>query len=119
MNLGLEEHTWRWLQRPAGDWGALRPQRLRPRERPVMLVSRSEDELSSAAREIAAPQYGTKVGYEVADLTRPSDIDRVLEAARERLGRVGALVTNSGGHRRVYSTISRTHSGSRPSNLIC
>lgn len=62
----------------------------------VMLTSRDVSALEETAAEISG-STGAKVFYESADLTRAGDISRVLEKARQELGPVSILVTNSGG----------------------
>ena len=41
--------------------------------------------------------YGVEVGYQVADLDKPEEIERVVSATNESVGGVDILVTNNGG----------------------
>src|SRR6516162_6195301 len=60
----------------------------------VFLSSRTESELVTTAEDIAAA--GGLAAYATADLTREADCSRVVEAAREKFGRVDILVNNAG-----------------------
>lgn len=62
----------------------------------VMLCSRRETELQRAAAEIRAAT-GRTPRYTVADVTRPADIARLVDATVSAFGGVYALVNNSGG----------------------
>ena len=67
----------------------------------VVMCSRSEDRITQAATEVAAEavrfeQGGSAYGI-VADVTVPPDIDRLVESARDRYGRIDILVNNAGG----------------------
>lgn len=62
----------------------------------VMLCSRRESELQRAADAITAAT-GNTPHYTVADVTRPEDITRVVEATVASFGGVFALINNSGG----------------------
>lgn len=61
----------------------------------VMICSRGEEELKTAAAEIG-DGTGTRVEYLVADLTRREDVARLAETTVERLGKVDVLVNNAG-----------------------
>jgi 3-oxoacyl-[acyl-carrier protein] reductase len=62
----------------------------------LVLCSRNEDEISSAAREISS-DIGADTLPVAANLTDPDDIDRLLRTAQDRFGRIDVLVTNTGG----------------------
>jgi 3-oxoacyl-[acyl-carrier protein] reductase len=62
----------------------------------VMLTSRREEALIKAVAEIKA-QTGREAKYTVADLTRPAEISRLVEATVSAYGGVYTLVNNSGG----------------------
>jgi 3-oxoacyl-[acyl-carrier protein] reductase len=62
----------------------------------VMLCSRREAELHAAAAEIESAT-GRGARCTVADLTKPADIARLVEATVAAFGGVYALVNNSGG----------------------
>ncbi len=62
----------------------------------VMICGRREGELQRAAADIKAT-VGEAPRYTVADVTRPSDIARLVGAAVSAFGGVFALVNNSGG----------------------
>lgn len=62
----------------------------------VMLASRREPELERAVNEIASATANPP-RYTVADLTRPADITRLVDATVDAFGGVYALVNNSGG----------------------
>jgi 3-oxoacyl-[acyl-carrier protein] reductase len=62
----------------------------------VMLCSRRESELQRAAADIKAAT-GHEPRYTVADVTKPADITRVVEATVAGFGGVFALINNSGG----------------------
>lgn len=56
----------------------------------VMMGARTEANLRAAADEI--DPSGTKVGYVVTDITDPEQVQRLADSARERFGKVDALV---------------------------
>jgi len=60
----------------------------------VFLTARTESELASAAEEIAAA--GGAAAIATADLTREADCTRVVDAARQKFGRIDILVNNAG-----------------------
>jgi 3-hydroxybutyrate dehydrogenase len=60
----------------------------------VFLSARTESELVTTAEDIAAA--GGLAAYATADLTREADCSRVVEAAREKFGRIDILVNNAG-----------------------
>jgi 3-oxoacyl-[acyl-carrier protein] reductase len=62
----------------------------------LVLNSRSAEDLEAARREIAeAAAVG--VTAVAADLADPAEVDRLVEEARDALGRIDILVTNAGG----------------------
>jgi NAD(P)-dependent dehydrogenase (short-subunit alcohol dehydrogenase family) len=61
----------------------------------VAICARREDHLIEAAEEIAAQTGGEVVPWR-ADVTRPADIDALVEAAVARFGGVDILVNNAG-----------------------
>jgi NAD(P)-dependent dehydrogenase (short-subunit alcohol dehydrogenase family) len=61
----------------------------------VAVCARREDHLIEAAEEIAAQTGGEVVPWR-ADVTRPADIDALVEAAVARFGGVDILVNNAG-----------------------
>jgi 3-oxoacyl-[acyl-carrier protein] reductase len=61
----------------------------------LMLCARGEAALDEAREQLEAS--GTRVETEVADLTEPADVDRVVAAANSGLGQIDILVTNTGG----------------------
>jgi NAD(P)-dependent dehydrogenase (short-subunit alcohol dehydrogenase family) len=63
----------------------------------VMLAARTESDLQSAAAEIAAVA-GDRVATEAADMTNPSDVDRVVAVTRDRFGAVSIAISNVIGH---------------------
>jgi 3-hydroxybutyrate dehydrogenase len=60
----------------------------------VFLTARTEKEIASVAKEIAAE--GGKAGFASADLTQVADCERVFAAAVKQFGRVDILVNNAG-----------------------
>jgi 3-oxoacyl-[acyl-carrier protein] reductase len=62
----------------------------------LVMCARGEAALRSAAEEVRKT-HGVEVVDVVADLTEPSDVDRVAKAAIDAFGRVDILVTNTGG----------------------
>jgi NAD(P)-dependent dehydrogenase (short-subunit alcohol dehydrogenase family) len=60
----------------------------------VFLTARTEKELASAAKEIAAD--GGRVEYAGADLTQEAACARVVAAACEKFGQIDVLVNNAG-----------------------
>src|ERR1043165_6740372 len=62
----------------------------------VMLCSRREAELQRAATEIKSAT-GNEPRFTVADMTRPADIARLVDATVAAFGGVFALINNSGG----------------------
>jgi NAD(P)-dependent dehydrogenase (short-subunit alcohol dehydrogenase family) len=64
----------------------------------VFLSSRHEQELASAAEEIAK-ESAVRAEYLAADMTDRGDVRRLAETAVARLGKVDILVNNAGGNR--------------------
>ena len=62
----------------------------------LVLCSRDEDTIGSAAREISSDTGGDALAVR-ANLTDPEDVERLLRTAQDRFGRVDVLVTNTGG----------------------
>ncbi|HLW48748.1 MAG TPA: SDR family oxidoreductase [bacterium] len=62
----------------------------------VVIGSRREDAIARAADEIAGATRRTVVPV-TADVAAPAGVDRLLEAARTRFGRLDILVANAGG----------------------
>lgn len=60
----------------------------------VFLTARTESELAESAKQIASNRG--KVAYLPADLSREADSKRVVNAAREKFGRIDLLVNNAG-----------------------
>lgn len=60
----------------------------------VFLTARTESELAESAKQIASNRG--KVAYLRADLSREADSKRVVNAAREKFGRIDILVNNAG-----------------------
>src|SRR6202171_1604280 len=60
----------------------------------VFLTARTYKELEATAGEISGS--GGAVAFATADLTSGADCHRVVEAARERFGRISILVNNAG-----------------------
>jgi 3-oxoacyl-[acyl-carrier protein] reductase len=60
----------------------------------VVVSARDPDRLAAATRELDAT--GAPVLAVAADATRREDVDRLLEASRERFGRIDVLVNNAG-----------------------
>jgi len=61
----------------------------------VLITGRDENKLN-AARDDLAKRTGGEVHAVVADMTKESDIAKMVETARERLGGVDILVNNAG-----------------------
>jgi len=61
----------------------------------LIICSRQEDHLRAAAAEIGAGTGG-RVEHVVADMSRREDVQRLADAAVERLGKVDILVNNAG-----------------------
>ena len=62
----------------------------------VTICARGEEALQATAHEIEADTGGQVLALR-ADVTRPEDIDRLVEETVERFGRLDILVTNAGG----------------------
>ncbi|MGD8320624.1 MAG: SDR family oxidoreductase [Gemmatimonadota bacterium] len=62
----------------------------------VVVNARSAEKIEAVAKEIAAAT-GAKVVGVAANLTDPADVASLVEKAREALGRIDILVTNTGG----------------------
>jgi 3-oxoacyl-[acyl-carrier protein] reductase len=60
----------------------------------VVVSGRDRDRLEAAGRELEGG--GAAVLTVVADVARREDVDRLVEAARERFGRIDVLVNNAG-----------------------
>src|SRR5260370_171173 len=73
----------------------------------VMICGRREGELQRAAADIKAT-VGEAPRYTVADVTRPSDIARLVGAAVSAIGGGFALVHNSGGASRPRESSNST-----------
>lgn len=52
-------------------------------------------EIEQLQRDMAA-QYGVKVAYCSADMSKPTDIDRMIEVANRELGKIDIVVNNAG-----------------------
>lgn len=61
----------------------------------IMICSRHENELQSATAEIA-DGLNARIEYLVADMTDREQVDRLAQAATERLGKVDILFNNAG-----------------------
>ncbi len=62
----------------------------------VMLTSRNGEELQKTQQELLQTAKG-KVEYCPCDITRSGDIDALVAATRERLGKIDILINNAGG----------------------
>jgi 3-oxoacyl-[acyl-carrier protein] reductase len=62
----------------------------------VAICARTREDIDQAAREISA-RTGHEVQPFVADMSRPADIDALLEAVRQRVGDPAIVVANAGG----------------------
>lgn len=62
----------------------------------VMLSSRNESKLKSVQEELESLGKG-EVAYFLADITRAEDIKQLVQATKERFGRIDILVNNAGG----------------------
>ena len=68
----------------------------------VVIVARNDQRLAESARAIAArPSAGGAAGVVAlsGDMSQAGDVDRVVSAARDRLGRIDILVNNAGAAR--------------------
>ncbi|KPV39347.1 SDR family oxidoreductase [Alicyclobacillus ferrooxydans] len=63
----------------------------------VMLTSRSEERLASAAEKIISQSGNTNVAYQVADVSSKDDIGRLCDTVEKTYGGVDILITNAGG----------------------
>jgi short-subunit dehydrogenase len=73
----------------------------------LLLVARSEPDLTRLARELRAS--GRKIAIAAVDLGRPDAAERVVEAAHVELGRVDVLVNNAAvEYQRRFHTLSAT-----------
>lgn len=61
----------------------------------LLLCARGEESLKEAANELSSA--GSEVCAELADLTDPGDIDRLVASGLSQFGRIDILVTNTGG----------------------
>src|SRR5690606_18719579 len=62
----------------------------------VMLASRNEENLKSAAEEIKEKTNGN-VDYVVCDITNPNSIKEMVEKTAKKFGAIDILVNNAGG----------------------
>jgi 3-oxoacyl-[acyl-carrier protein] reductase len=60
----------------------------------VVLVARSKEQLISASKELS--DLGLKASSEVADITDPSQVERVVKSTVSQFGRLDILVNNAG-----------------------
>lgn len=67
----------------------------------LLLVDRDEAGLSQLARSIGADRCGTSV----ADVSNPADVERYVNAAVERFGRIDILFSNAGTEGRIASLV--------------
>jgi NAD(P)-dependent dehydrogenase (short-subunit alcohol dehydrogenase family) len=58
----------------------------------VVIAGRSEDKGTQIAQRL-----GTKVTYQLCDVTREADIKALIEGTRDRFGRIDCLFNNAGG----------------------
>lgn len=61
----------------------------------VAILARREEPLRAAAEEIAR-ETGSELLPVAADVTRPEDLERAVQATLERFGRIDVLVNNAG-----------------------
>src|SRR5256712_13072459 len=61
----------------------------------VAICARSKASLEEAAQELAKAT-GSEVFGVAGDLTRPDDVQRIVDAAASRFGRIDVLVNNAG-----------------------
>jgi 3-oxoacyl-[acyl-carrier protein] reductase len=62
----------------------------------VMLTSRNEDKLREVKEEIQAKSEG-KVSYFRCDITKPEEIEALIQRTNDELGKIDILVNNAGG----------------------
>jgi 3-oxoacyl-[acyl-carrier protein] reductase len=63
----------------------------------VLISSRNEEELQSTAKEIIELSGNHQVYFATCDMTKPEDIQALVETAVNKLGGVDILVNNTGG----------------------
>lgn len=63
----------------------------------VMLTSRSEERLASAAANITSETGNSNVTFQAADLSRKEDIEELYQVLASRFGQADVLITNAGG----------------------
>ena len=63
---------------------------------PVMLNGLGDPAAIETTRAELANEFGVKVAYSAADMTKPAEIEGMVEAARSAFGRVDVLVNNAG-----------------------
>ncbi|SDH20256.1 3-oxoacyl-[acyl-carrier protein] reductase [Alteribacillus persepolensis] len=62
----------------------------------VMLCGRNQEVLEKAAKEIET-ESGSPVFWEVCEVSNQEDIEALMEAAMDKMGRIDVLVNNAGG----------------------
>jgi len=62
----------------------------------VMLASRNEEQLQSVEQELAAFQNG-KVSHIRCDITKPEEIQKMVDHTKSEFGRLDILINNAGG----------------------
>lgn len=67
----------------------------------LLLVDRDEAGLATLAKSIGAERCGTSV----ADVSNPADVERYVNAAAERFGRIDVLFSNAGTEGRIASLV--------------
>ncbi|QFF98206.1 SDR family NAD(P)-dependent oxidoreductase [Psychrobacillus glaciei] len=63
----------------------------------ILISSRNVEELKKAAEEIKSVSNNHEVYFEVCDVTKEDDINRLFQTANAKLGGVDILVNNAGG----------------------
>ena len=96
MDLGLEGKV-ALVAASSGGLGYATALQLAKEGAKVMLTSRSEERLASAAANITTETGNSNVSFQAADLSRKEDIEELYQVLDSRFGQSDILITNAGG----------------------
>ncbi|MGD9564411.1 MAG: SDR family oxidoreductase [Pyrinomonadaceae bacterium] len=108
MDLGLDDKV-ALVTASSGGLGLAVARELATEGAKVVMCSRGGDVLRDASTKIARQTHSDILGVP-GDLSKSSDIERIVAAGIERFGRIDILVTNSGGPQAgSFESLGRQH----------